>query len=64
MHFIDLIMIGGLITLVLIIINVLIIIKIIKLDIKWYKILTFLTLIFAILHGLSAFLYVHGLISF
>ena len=64
MHLIDLVMIGGLITLILIIIDVLIIIRIIKIDIMWYKIVTFIILIFAILHGLSAFLYVHGIINF
>lgn len=64
MHFIDYIIIGGLITLILIIIDALMIIRIIKLDIKWNKIITFIILIFALIHGISAFLYVLGIIKF
>ena len=64
MHIIDYIFISGLITLILIIIDVLIIIKIIKLDIKWVKIISLIILFFAIIHGLSAFLYIHDIINF
>ncbi len=64
MHFLEYVLLGGLITLILIIIDALIVIRIIKLDMKWNTILTILILIFGIIHGLSAFLYANGIIKF
>ena len=64
MNFTNYIAIGGLITLILLIIEVMTGLRIIKVKVKWHKLLAFIILGFAIIHGLLAFLYFYGIISF